>query len=240
MSIYQHFRPEEQPFIDQILEWRKMVLDQYTIKLTDFVDPREQYIIESLIGSNDEIRYAFWEGYDGFERTRCVLYPSFFELNREDFRVRCFQLDYPDKFVTIKHPDVLGALMNLGLKREKFGDILIDGGTVQLVLADEISDFVKMNLTAVGKAKVELMTIDSTRLQSEGDDWQEQSGTVSSLRLDAVLAEAFHLSRSKVVPYIKGKKVKLNWKLIEQTSLELQKGDTISMGRQRKRNGASH
>ncbi|WLD95082.1 RNA-binding protein [Alkalihalobacillus sp. AL-G] len=229
MKLYQHFRPEEQPFVDQILEWHRMVLDQYSLKKTDFLDPRERFILESVIGKNEEVHFSFWEGYNNIERTRGVLYPNFLEPDYEDYDVQCYQLEYPHKFVTVQHPDVLGALMNLGLRREKFGDILVNGETIQLIVAKEISEYVELNLTAVGKVKVELRKIDSTELHTPDEQWNEQSGTVSSLRLDAILAEAFHLSRSKVGPYIQGKKVKLNWKLIEQTSVELQQGDTISV-----------
>ncbi|WP_257350172.1 RNA-binding protein [Pseudalkalibacillus decolorationis] len=230
MSLYEHFRQEEQPFVDQVLEWKRLALDQYSVKVTDFLDPRERYILESLVGKSNDIHFKFWEGYNEIERTRGLLYPSYFEPVNEDFNVQCFQLEYPHKFVSVQHPDVLGALMNLGIKREKFGDIIVNDKTVQLVVAKEISDYVEMNFTSVGKANVYLQKINHSELQEPlSDSWDEGYGTVSSLRIDAVLAEAFRLSRSKVVPYIKGKKVKLNWKLIEQTSSEVQQGDTISI-----------
>ena len=41
-DIYQHFRQDERPFIDQVLEWKQIVLDQYRMKLTDFLDPRNR------------------------------------------------------------------------------------------------------------------------------------------------------------------------------------------------------
>ena len=48
-DIYQHFRKDEQPFVDQVLGWKKIALDQYRMKLTDFLDPREQFITQSVI-----------------------------------------------------------------------------------------------------------------------------------------------------------------------------------------------
>lgn len=41
MNIYQHFRPEEREFIDQVLNWKNIVENTYAPKLTDFLDPRE-------------------------------------------------------------------------------------------------------------------------------------------------------------------------------------------------------
>ena len=48
--VYQHFRPEEKEFIDQVIDWRINVEDTYAPKLTDFLDPRQQFILRSIIG----------------------------------------------------------------------------------------------------------------------------------------------------------------------------------------------
>ena len=50
MSIYQHFRPEEREFIDQVLNWKNLVENTYAPKLTDFLDPREQQILKRVDG----------------------------------------------------------------------------------------------------------------------------------------------------------------------------------------------
>ena len=138
MSIYQHFRPEEKEFIDQVLNWRNQVESTYAGKLTDFLDPREQQIVKSLIGENAEIKYAFFGGYSGAERKRAFLYPDYHQIEEEDFQISLFEVEYAKKFVTIEHPQVLGSLMSLGLKRAKFGDILIQNDVVQLIVSKEI------------------------------------------------------------------------------------------------------
>lgn len=61
-DIYQHFRKDEQPFVDQVLGWKKIALDQYRMKLTDFLDPREQFITESVIQHADELGIIFLAG----------------------------------------------------------------------------------------------------------------------------------------------------------------------------------
>ncbi|WP_349410429.1 RNA-binding protein [Pseudalkalibacillus sp. SCS-8] len=229
MSIYEHFRPEEQPFIDRVMEWRNIVIDQYRMKVTNFLDPREQHILQSLIGKNDDIRFNMWKGYQGIERTRALLYPIYYDPQESDFDVQCLQIDYPSKFVTLKHSDVLGALMSLGVKRKKFGDILLGEGICQIIVAAEIADYVRLNLTSIGKTNVKVEEITTAQLQPPQEDWTFAQCTVSSLRLDTVLAEAFRLSRSKVSPYITNKKVKLNWKIVEQPSSLLEAGDQISI-----------
>ncbi|KPD01215.1 hypothetical protein LR69_00372 [Geobacillus sp. BCO2] len=59
MELYQHFRKEEHPFIDQVLEWKEMVSRQYAPKLTDFLDPREQQIVQSIAGGAEDVRAFF-------------------------------------------------------------------------------------------------------------------------------------------------------------------------------------
>ncbi|MGM7701092.1 RNA-binding protein [Pseudalkalibacillus sp. Hm43] len=229
MSIYEHFRPEEQPFIDQVLEWRRIVTDQYRMKVTDFLDPREQQILVALMGKNDEIQFDLWKGYQGIERTRTLLYPVYYEPEADDYEVQCLEVEYPSKFVTLKHSDILGALMSLGIKRKKFGDILIADERCQIVVAGEIADYVRLNLTSIGKSKVKVSEIPSNQLIQTDDEWADSQSTVSSLRLDVILAEIFRLSRAKVVPFITNKKVKLNWKVVEQPSSLLEAGDQISV-----------
>ena len=63
MSIYQHFRPEERGFIDQVLNWKDFVENKYAPKLTDFLDPREQQILKMIIGQQTALISVFLEGH---------------------------------------------------------------------------------------------------------------------------------------------------------------------------------
>ena len=49
MSIYEHFRPDEVVFVDKVLEW-KQAAEYHQVKLTDFLDPRQQQIVTMVIG----------------------------------------------------------------------------------------------------------------------------------------------------------------------------------------------
>ncbi|MCA1059242.1 RNA-binding protein [Rossellomorea aquimaris] len=225
-SIYQHFRPDEKEFVDAVLEWKQTVESQYAPKQTDFLDPRQQHIVESIVGSNDEILVSFYP--EDSERKRALLYPPYFQPEEEDFGIEAFEIQYPSKFVTIEHRQVLGTLMSLGLKREKFGDIVTGEDIIQIILADEISDYVRMELTQVGKAKVSLKAITlKDRIQSR-EEWQEKTTTVSSLRLDVVLAAIYNDSRQKAQTLIKSGHVKVNWKTVENSSFEVVASDVIS------------
>jgi RNA-binding protein YlmH len=230
LSLYEHYRKEEHPFVDQVLEWKSIASDQFRPKLTDFLDPRQQEIAMSLIGQNDDIRISFWGGQDQAERKRGLLYPDYFEPGNGDFELSVYEINYPVKFAQLEHRKILGALMNVGLKREKFGDILTDGTRFQVILADEVADFVTWNFTSAGKTKVSLEKVSNEKdiIQME-QEFLFSEATVSSLRLDTVLAEAFNISRSKVKPFVQNGDVKLNWKTEEDPSSQVEVKDVISL-----------
>ena len=54
-NVLQHFRKDEQPFIEQVVRWMREVEDRYAPKLTDFLDPRQQFIVDSIRRQNVDI-----------------------------------------------------------------------------------------------------------------------------------------------------------------------------------------
>lgn len=228
-SIYQHFRKEEHAFIDQIIEWREQVKSEYTYKLLDFLDPREADIVQAIIGAKDEVKCAFWGGYEQAERKRAILYPEYYEVLEEDFDLILYSIQFPSKFVTLDHPKILGSIMGLGLKRSKFGDILINESKVQIIVAGNVDEYVRLHLNQVGKTNVILEQMPFNDILAVDDDWLEQTVTVSSLRMDVILAEVFRQSRQKVLPYIHSQLVKVNWKVVDDPSFTCHQGDTLSM-----------
>jgi RNA-binding protein YlmH len=229
MSIYEHFRKEEKVFIDYVVEWKQQVERSYTMKLTDFLDPREQHIVRSLVSSDNEVNVSFFGGHETSERKRALLYPSYVEPTEEDFSLQLLEIKYATKFHTITHPQILGALMGIGLKRQKYGDIILSENTVQLLVSKEVASFVEMNVTSVGRTTVQVESLPLSQVECMQEVWQEGRGTVTSFRLDVILAEIFHLSRQKVQTLIKGGAVKVNHKIIEQSSFECGEDDLFSL-----------
>ncbi len=228
MNIYQHFRPEEKAFIDQVLNWRNFVEKTFTSKLTDFLDPREQHILKKVIGTHSDVKVEFFGGGINAERKRALLIPEYGTGDQKDYEITLFEVEYPVKFYTIEHPQVLGTLMGLGVKRGKFGDILIEDKRAQFFASNDVSDYIMLNVQSIGKAAVHLAKLDLEMALSAENDWREEILTVSSLRLDTVLSGIHHLSRQKSQTLIEHGLVKVNWSLIENPSFECQEGDMIS------------
>jgi RNA-binding protein YlmH len=229
MNIYQHFRPEEREFIDQVLNWKNFVETHYTPKLTDFLDPREQHILKMLIGEQGEVTYKFFGGSPDAERKRALIFPDYLIVTEDEFQISLFDIRYPSKFVTIEHRQVLGTLMSLGLKRGKFGDILNMDGNAQFFAAKEIRDYIISNVETIGRAGVKVTETSFENMISTNEILVENDLTVSSLRLDTVISGIYHLSRQKSQLFIQQGLVKVNWSLTENPSFECGVGDMISV-----------
>lgn len=226
--IIQHFRKDEQPFIEQAIGWQREVEDRYAPKLTDFLDPRQRFIVKAVIGQSEDLRIESYGRFDEAERERILIAPSYFVATEDDFEIQLFKVTYPTKFVQLKHPDVLGALLSLGMERGKFGDIRIEDGIVQFACGREVADYVRANLTSIAKVKVHVEEITTEPLLMQKEEWVESTTTVSSMRLDVVLATLLNISRQKAQTLVNSGRVKVNWTVREQVAFELQEGDILS------------
>ncbi|MEK4485037.1 YlmH/Sll1252 family protein [Psychrobacillus sp. FSL H8-0484] len=228
--VLQHFRKEEQPFIEQVVSLMREIEDRYAPKLTDFLDPRQQFIVDSIRRQYDGIESSAEGALDGAERKRVLLYPSYFIPTNDEFAITVVEVNYPKKFVTLRHKDVLGSMMSLGMDRSKFGDIRVEDGAIQFVVASEVLEYVRANFNGIGKVKVQVETVeDPLNYFQQQEEWTSESLTVSSLRLDTVISSVFNISRQKSASLIQSGKVKVNWVEKDQTSMELQELDLLSI-----------
>ncbi|WP_114571153.1 YlmH family RNA-binding protein [Exiguobacterium flavidum] len=228
MSVYDHYRRHEREFIDQVLNWIDHVEATYTFKVTDFMDPREQQITRELVGSKCAL--FFEGGFEEAERKRAIIAPDYYELNPDDFEIAIYRIHYPTKFVELSHRQVMGTLLNVGLKRGKFGDIVIQDEIVQFAVAREVASYIETNVDRAGKTKIRLSPVAmDERLKIKAPEWQEEMGFVSSLRFDTVVSEVLGMSRQKAQALIKQGESKVNYKIVEDPSYLLEEGDMLSL-----------
>jgi RNA-binding protein YlmH len=229
-TLFQHFRKDEQPFIELVAGWVRETEDRYSPKLTDFLDPRQRFIVQSIVGTAQDIDTSAYGKFEEAERMRMFIHPSYFEPVPEDFSVTAFEITYPSKFLSLEHRDVLGALMSIGVDRSKFGDIRLEEERIQFVINSEMADYVRANLTTIGKAKVHLNEVlEVESLIPYEDEWIEELHIISSMRLDTVLSSVLNISRQKASMLIHGGRVKVNWTVREQPAFELQESDLLSV-----------
>jgi|SRR5699024_6643890 len=217
-------------FVDQVLSWKNQVETTYTSYITDFLDPRERHILSSLIGqNNEELQFASYGGVEDAERKRMIIAPFYEELEDEAFDIVLLEASFPQKFVTIQHRDILGTLLSQGIDRKKIGDIFVQDDKFQFITTNELSTFLKMNITKIKNASVQLKEVPFTQLITSNDEWQENTTFVSSLRLDVIVKEIYRMSRKNAVQYIASDRVKVNFTNITDQAMPVEVGDLISV-----------
>ncbi|AMY05023.1 RNA-binding protein [Staphylococcus condimenti] len=228
MDIYQHFRQEEQPVITMLLDKVNQAERNYAPVLTNFLDPREQYILEVIVGSYPELNLSFYGGNSDSERKRAMIAPEYFSPKEEDFELVLLELEYPEKFATIDHRNVLGTLMSLSIERDQLGDIVV-GDKIQFILTKNIESYIMLELKRIKNVPVKLHEVPMQDMIQSKENWTTHQATVSALRLDVVLKEMIRKSRSIAKQYIEKKRIKVNHTIIERPDFQLEPGDLLSI-----------
>ncbi|WP_026485561.1 YlmH family RNA-binding protein [Caldanaerobius polysaccharolyticus] len=214
---------DEMRFYDMI-QWVKR---RKRPKSTDFLEPPVLNRLKAIADKERDILFKVSGGYEGAERQVFVLYPDFMPENEVEVPVGAIEITAGNAQDKIGHRDVLGAIVGLGIKREKIGDILI-GSSCQVIVKSDILNFLEYNLTRVGKVNVRTIGIDLKQVISPERKLKEIPAVVASLRLDSVASAAFSVSRTKMQDYIKSGLVKVNWEEALNPSQSLKEGDVIS------------
>lgn len=230
MSIYQHFRKHEHPFVDQVLSWKQRVERRHSLYVTDFLDPRDQQILSHIIGSkNDEIQFSLYGGLESSERKRAIIAPFYEEIHKQFFEITLLGTTYPSKFITLTHRDILGAFMSLGVERKKLGDIYVNNDQFHMIVAKDIAPFLMMNLTKINQATIQLHEKPFTEDLKHNDVWEKSTHIVSSLRLDILVKEIYRMSRRQATELIKENRVKVNFTETDDPAMQVIENDLLSV-----------
>lgn len=228
-DIYQHYRPEEQPFIDKVFGWIDQVDLTYAPYTTVFLTPREKMIVEQLVASRDEISVIFKGGYEGAERKQACMYPQYYEPNDEDFTIVLFNIKYPEKFGNLTHGRILGTFISTGIERERIGDIITDGTNWHALVDASISDYLKTQVTKIANVGVQLEELSFDDILTSQEQWEVKHVISSSLRLDTLLSKVYNFSRQRAKNSVSQGDVKVNFVPMERPDVEIGINDIISL-----------
>lgn len=111
-----------------------------------------------------------------------------------------------------QHKDYLGSLMGLSMERESLGDIVLppdQEGTAYVFALENAARLILMELDRIGNIGVSCTEVEEIP-QFQPVERQVQTATVSSLRLDAVLAAMLRCSRGQAADLIAAGRVEIN------------------------------
>ena len=199
---------------------------------TPFLSPGEQALVSDLLAAAGRPRHLFWGGYEGAERAVCLFLPDWQEegdaRDGQEGPLAALEAGFPAE-AALSHRDVLGALMGLGITREKLGDILFPGpGRCQVVCLRESLSILLSQWESAGRWRVKPGEIPLEELSPAPAQVKTIRDTVATPRLDAVLSAGFSLSRSRAAAYISSGKVALNHRECLKGDKLVEEGDTIT------------
>ena len=199
------------------------------VLFSDFLNLNEQNIFHSL----QKELYTTAElsgGYEQAERQMVAFIPD----------ALCYEWSYP--FVCIHavpqypkyaekltHRDVLGALMHLGLDRSKIGDIVLLENDIYIFCSETISDFIIDQFKQIRHTMIRSSIIEDVSTLKVHPVFEEHDDMVASNRIDAIIARAYHLSRSEAAAYLTAEKVFINGRCITNCNQSCDNGDIVSV-----------
>lgn len=150
---------------------------------------------------------------------------------QEEYPIHCIKIHptFSKERKTLSHRDYLGALMNLGIKRNTLGDILIQDADAYLFCHETVAPFITEQLRRIAHVDVACEIFAAGAALEFYQNRLPVEFSASSERIDGVIGKAFQFSRSQGADLIQRKMVFLNARLCVNGSALLKKKDVISV-----------
>lgn len=217
--INRYKNDEDKLLASKILDKIKSAKVKKQIANTDFLDMYQKRIAEEILRVEKEKNFMYYYPCENTEKAMLIVYPEkykeIFENNRFDFSqlVKLIRITLPNQLRgQYVHKDYLSGIMKLGIKREKVGDILVFEDGADIVVSTDICEYVLNNLkllTRFSKSKIEEINIKEIR--KPNIKTEEIRITVVAMRLDCIISELAHCSRTTVVKIIEEQRVFVNY-----------------------------
>ena len=196
-------------------------------RVSEFLDPHAYNVAEIIAANFENIKLAADGGFANAERVKVAFVAEDF-FGQPDFGMAYFLAAWDKRYYDLSHRDILGAFMGTGCKREALGDIVFVPEGAQLVVEKSLMNYLTGNLTQIGAAPVTLKELAREELLQKEEKVKLINATVADLRLDAVAAAGYGVSRSRMADEIKSLNVKVNWKEAKKAAQPVNAGDVIS------------
>ncbi len=249
-------KQEDKLLISKIIDKLKFVNNKNQVQYTDFLDTYEQSIVIKALSLIGENKYVLDGGYDEAERKVLFMYPDKLkdiflseDLNEEyneninqnsnlkenntviNQNIKVISIILPqDLQGTYHHSEYLGGIMKLGIKREKIGDIIVNEAGADILVLDEMADYLKLHLQDLTRfQKSEILIKEISELTILPVKKEEIVILIPQMRLDVIISEILHISRSKADEIISEERVFVNYELKTKNATMLKQGDILTV-----------
>lgn len=230
---------KQQKDIDELLKSKikdkiKIAQNRNRYTETDFLNLREQEIIKGEIIKNKYENTILYGGHDNSERKVMITYTDKYEYMLDKIYDEIFKVvkirnpkEYYQKY---EHRTYLGALIKLGIKREKIGDIIVNDNGADIICKNNISEFISNNINTLTRFQKSKITVENIKnLEYNEPEKEIKNIIVQSMRLDSIISELARISRRKAQELISQERVFVNFKEELRTSIKIEENTYITI-----------
>ena len=226
---------DDKLLLAKVLDKIEFCKNRNKIEYTDFLNLVQQDLINKFLKKIKFENYYFFGGAGEAERKVLILYPE--KLTEEMARknhskiMSIIKIKVPIELENeYDHRNYLGAIMKIGIEREKIGDISVKRNGAEIIIKNEVQNFLMQNLGALTRfssSEILSESIDNlTKIETKKIELNE---IVASLRLDNIVSALARISRNKAVEMLEQERVFLNFKCETKSSKQVNVGDIITI-----------
>ena len=225
INFLQQASAEQREVAEKLLQSISFVENRNTV--TKFLTNFEQIVLSQIVAYNySDFKVEFFGGFDDAERKKAKIISN--EYYDVDFDIVCLKAKFNNKFNKVEHRNILGAIHNLGINFNRFGDIIVLEDEVFIFVDEEIADFISMEFTKAGRVSLNFERVDlsDVTIKKKYEDFEIIS---SSFRIDSIVAKITNKSRSKVKEFLEQDFIKLNHVVLRNGEKTCATEDIISI-----------
>lgn len=128
----------------------------------------------------------------------------------------------------LNHRDYLGALMNLGIERDKVGDILTGDKKAYVFVKADMAETICKDLVRIRHTSVKCRVVKCSECDIT-PEFAEVRGSVASERCDAIISFVYHLSRNEAQKLIEAEQVFIDGRTAYSGGYDLKAGARVSV-----------
>ena len=194
-----------------------------------FLTPAEGHSVEQWALRGTDCTVLLHGGGPDCERRAAFFLPGWMEPEGFDPGESLCALELTARFGSPGHRDYLGAILGLGVGREWIGDILVEGERAWVYCLPSVKSHLLLSLDKVGRWGVRTREVPLDQVPGRKREQREETFSVRSLRLDAVCAGMFRLSRTAAAEAIGQGLVQLNYEETTKPDAPVRAGDVLSL-----------
>jgi len=222
---------EERLLLAGLLDQEQICRQRNYLTSTKFLSMGEHALCaRAICAAGASSNAMFWGGYPEAERGIYIFYPNYMDAEEARQSAPLILLRaHKRKQTALTHRDYLGSLMGLQINRAMLGDILVSDEGADMIVLEEIADFIQLYWNSAGKETLSVTREPLAALRLTQTVEKESVGSVASPRLDSVAALVFGLGRKAAQEKIESGLIFVNNLPCKKPDYLLEIGDRITV-----------